>query len=959
VCGDVGFGKTEIAVRAAFKAIQDGKQVAVLVPTTLLAQQHGNTFADRFAGFPVRVEVLSRFLTTGQAKKVIEGLGTGEVDLVIGTHRLLAEGLKFKDLGLLVVDEEQRFGVQHKESIKKLKTNVDVLTLTATPIPRTLEMSLVGIRDLSLLQTPPADRQPILTFVGEYDERVAVEAIRRELLREGQVFWVHNRVQTIEMAAHRLRELVPEARIAVTTSLDSHTVTIRQVPSSARRSDDSMNPAGRTAVMPAQAERRSPSRGPSTAPSTIVTNIDYLLAALGGMAWARRLGGSEPAALAAGLGFALSGFMVSSSDNPTYLTTMAAVPWLLAAAHAHVARGGPLTFAAVAAASFACAAGGDPQAFGFALGAVLLQRLVLGPRDVPPARAALRTATALAAAVAGAAPVLLPIAAWVPHSARGEPMDWVEYVRFNLHPARALELVVPHLMRPTALDTRSDVFAAATGEIWTPAPWVLSHYLGAVALALALVGAARRREARALLLLALAFTWMAMGHHGGFGQLARALPVLDGFRYWEKLAFWPALLVPAAAALGVDALRGGKPGHSPRALLAAALAVLAAALAAALLQGPLAAALQRGPEHAAAARQLADNAAEGLLHAGLLLALLAAVVGALGRRRPAALPAAAALLLAADLASANVRAYVLAPPEVVEAPSPFAERLRAEAPLPRLVTPFPLGHLDAPGVEPFQRAWLWGSRALYSGWNVGARVANFEAYSALIPVRGARYRRRAGLVKQLPGVGMWGVSHALVPGAPERAAEMNLPPPYHPVAADPALQAVLLEIRHRPRAYLAPEVATVDRRAAMEFALDDRSVSTERTVVEAPLPAGFSASPGDAAVVEDLPASVVVRTRSAGPALLVLNDAYAEGWRASVDGEPAEIVPANYLARGVFLPGGEHRVAFRYRTPLLLEGIVVAALCALAALGWAAARALRSGRSAADGAGSGPPSRSP
>jgi len=208
---------------------------------------------------------------------------------------------------------------------------------------------------------------------------------------------------------------------------------------------------------------------------------------------------------------------------------------------------------------------------------------------------------------------------------------------------------------------------------------------------------------RRLLLLALAFTWMAMGHHGGFGQLARALPVLDGFRYWEKLAFWPALLVPAAAALGVDALRGGKPGHSPRALLAAALAVLAAALAAALLQGPLAAALQRGPEHAAAARQLADNAAEGLLHAGLLLALLAAVVGALGRRRPAALPAAAALLLAADLASANVRAYVLAPPEVVEAPSPFAERLRAEAPLPRLVTPFPLGHLDAPGVEPFQR----------------------------------------------------------------------------------------------------------------------------------------------------------------------------------------------------------------------------------------------------------------
>ncbi len=215
VCGDVGFGKTEIAIRAAFKAIQDGKQVAVLAPTTLLATQHGNTFADRFAGYPIRVEVLSRFLTAKQAKKVIEEVKSGEVDCIIGTHRLLAADINFKDLGLLVVDEEQRFGVQHKEKMKKMKTNVDVLTLTATPIPRTLEMSLVGIRDLSLLQTPPAERQPILTYVGEYDERVAIESIRRELLREGQVFWVHNRVKSIDTAAARLRQLVPEARIAV------------------------------------------------------------------------------------------------------------------------------------------------------------------------------------------------------------------------------------------------------------------------------------------------------------------------------------------------------------------------------------------------------------------------------------------------------------------------------------------------------------------------------------------------------------------------------------------------------------------------------------------------------------------------------------------------------------------------------------------------------------------------
>jgi transcription-repair coupling factor (superfamily II helicase) len=215
LCGDVGFGKTEVAIRAAFKAIQDGKQVAVLVPTTLLAQQHYQTFGDRFANYPVRVEVLSRFLTTAQAKKVLDGLATGDVDCVIGTHRLLQEAVRFKDLGLLVIDEEQRFGVQHKESVKKLRTNVDVLTMTATPIPRTLEMSLTGIRDLTLLNTPPADRLPILTYVGELDERAVAESIRRELLREGQVFYVHNRVADIEDVAAELRELVPEARIVI------------------------------------------------------------------------------------------------------------------------------------------------------------------------------------------------------------------------------------------------------------------------------------------------------------------------------------------------------------------------------------------------------------------------------------------------------------------------------------------------------------------------------------------------------------------------------------------------------------------------------------------------------------------------------------------------------------------------------------------------------------------------
>ncbi len=195
--------------------MQDGKQVVVLAPTTLLANQHGQTFRERFAGYPVRVEVLSRFLTQKEQKAIVAEVASGAVDVIIGTHRLLSDDVKLKDQGLLVIDEEQRFGVQHKEKIKRLRANVDVLTLTATPIPRTLEMSLTGIRDLSLVQTPPEERQPILTYVGEYDERAVSEAIRRELLREGQVFYVHNRVQDIEHVAAQVGELVPGARVAI------------------------------------------------------------------------------------------------------------------------------------------------------------------------------------------------------------------------------------------------------------------------------------------------------------------------------------------------------------------------------------------------------------------------------------------------------------------------------------------------------------------------------------------------------------------------------------------------------------------------------------------------------------------------------------------------------------------------------------------------------------------------
>ncbi|MFD5188846.1 transcription-repair coupling factor [Streptomyces sp. NPDC058357] len=214
ICGDVGYGKTEIAVRAAFKAVQDGKQVAVLVPTTLLVQQHFGTFTERYSQFPVNVRALSRFQSEIESKSTLEGLREGSVDLVIGTHRLFSSETRFKDLGLVIVDEEQRFGVEHKEQLKKLRANVDVLTMSATPIPRTLEMAVTGIREMSTITTPPEERHPVLTFVGPYEEKQIGAAIRRELLREGQAFYIHNRVESIDRAAARLREIVPEARIA-------------------------------------------------------------------------------------------------------------------------------------------------------------------------------------------------------------------------------------------------------------------------------------------------------------------------------------------------------------------------------------------------------------------------------------------------------------------------------------------------------------------------------------------------------------------------------------------------------------------------------------------------------------------------------------------------------------------------------------------------------------------------
>ena len=215
LCGDVGYGKTEVAMRAAFKAVQDSKQVAVLTPTTVLSFQHYESFKKRFANFPVNVEMISRFRTAKEQKEILEKAGQGKVDILIGTHRVLSKDVKFQDLGLLVVDEEQRFGVRHKERLKQMRAAIDVLSMSATPIPRTLHMSLIGLRDMSVIETPPKDRMAIQTIVAKFDEKLVRTAIEMELERGGQTYFVHNRVETIYELAAKIRELVPPARVVV------------------------------------------------------------------------------------------------------------------------------------------------------------------------------------------------------------------------------------------------------------------------------------------------------------------------------------------------------------------------------------------------------------------------------------------------------------------------------------------------------------------------------------------------------------------------------------------------------------------------------------------------------------------------------------------------------------------------------------------------------------------------
>jgi hypothetical protein len=659
--------------------------------------------------------------------------------------------------------------------------------------------------------------------------------------------------------------------------------------------------------------------------------LSYLLAATGTFAWARALGRSGPASVAAGLGFALSGALVSSSDNMQYLTTLAALPWLFAAAHRWLARPGPLRLALVGVASLVCAAAGDPQAWGFAVALLPPYALAIVPDAGPPTRRVGRGLASVGAALVGAAPVILPVLAWMPESSRSGAVGTFELERWAMPVPRLLELALPHMFRDAPGLLASPVYIAYGGGESTQIPWVISVYLGASVLALALVAAIRAPTPRWLLAVAALFTWMALAQHAGFGRFLPHLPVLSGFRYWEKMAIWPSLLVPVAAAFGLDALASARDrGDHARAAVGVAVAggvALVLALAGYALFAPLARALSRPQVNPAVTAAFAGNLLEGIRHAAIVCLLLGAAAVAIRRgwvrRAPAEL---LALIVVADVFAANVRGYVLADPAVVEQRSAFGAFLRTQPGVPRVITPFELTRDRWPELREFEAGWLWGGYMLEQSFNIGEGVANFDPYTGMLPARIQRFQLRAPLAERSSRVGLFGVGFVPVPLRPEMAAHAHLAPPYDVVAEDLRLPAYLLRIPHRERAYLAADVRSVDRRGAMEFVLQPDAVRSDTSVIEGPLPTAYARPSGTARVVTDAPERVVVETVSDGPALLVLNDTYASGWSARVDGTCAAIVPANYLVRGVWVGAGRHAVEFRYRTPGLDAGLAILGL---------------------------------
>jgi hypothetical protein len=649
--------------------------------------------------------------------------------------------------------------------------------------------------------------------------------------------------------------------------------------------------------------------------------LSFALAAAGAFAWARVLSGSHAAAAVTAIAFALSGPLVSSSDNVQYLTAYAALPWVLAAGQLNARRGGAGGAALVGGASFLCAAAGDPQAWAISVAMAPVFAVAFAARGERVAALRRGVVGALVAVIA-AAPVIAPIAAWLPWSQRARGLSGEALFAWNLHPGRLLELVVPELFRgPPEDPISSPVFRALAPDEPTAIPWFVSIYVGASVVALAAVAAARDRRARVLGAVVVACTWAALGHHAGFQRAVAHVPFLGQFRYWEKMTSWVALLTAAAAGRGFDlVLEGRAPRGLSRSLAVCAAAALGCAAFAAAAPERLAGLVGAPPTVAAA---FGAGVTRGATHCGLVLALLAGALvafqlGRLGRSAAVALGAVVVL----DLFGGNAGAYVLGPPQRQDAPPLAAAALGG-----RVANAFSVREDRWPELGHVGSTWEWTRRTLGPTFNVPLRVTEAEDYVGLREARWAELRRGEGHADRL---GLFGFDLLLVPGTPALAAKAGVSPPHRVVASDPELPAFLVAMDHRPRAYVAERVERVSAEAAFAFARTGGRPGV--TVVEAPLPADATRASGDARVVRDLPGETEIEARANARALLVLNDLFAPGWTATVDDAPGPIVRANWVARGVWVEAGTHRVRFRYRTPGLRVG-ALAALAGAAGLG--------------------------
>ncbi|HET8541867.1 MAG TPA: YfhO family protein [Anaeromyxobacter sp.] len=652
------------------------------------------------------------------------------------------------------------------------------------------------------------------------------------------------------------------------------------------------------------------------------------LAAVGALVWARMLGRTATASAIAALAFSISGPFVSSTDNVTYLTAYASLPWVFAAAHFHVRRGGSVGLALVGAASALSAASGDPQGWAFAVALLPAYAAIVAE---PGARkgAVLRGIAASASAIVAAAPFMVPVALWLPHSYRAAGLDAALRDTWNLHPLRLVEFVVPGLFRHEPGELNPLAFGAYAGNASTQLPWFRSIYVGASVIALIVLGIVRDRSARWLVALAVAFGWASLGPYAGFGQITSHVPILDGFRYWEKLTVWVAMLGAILAATGADALLTGDGARpfSRAAAIAAALALGTAAIAAASPR--FVAAVSGGSSPAAEA--LAANCTRGALHVAVALAVLAALIAAVARHKLPTHAAAAALvaLVALDLGAANRDAYVLGPLER-EAQPPLASGLRPDQ--DRVVTPFPSVLNRWPEFGPVGSMWEWGRRTLAVAWNVGFRIGSMNDYAPLREARWARVQQEVVRRKLEASMSLFGFGHMVVPLDPGNAVLAGVRMPFNVSGRDPELPAFLVEIPHRPRGYVAQRVETVDEAAALAFAVTGGIPGL--SVIEEEVRADRGPPVSDVRIVQDVPGDTEFDVRLDAPGLFVVNDLYAPGWVATVDGEPTRVVRTNCVARGVWLEAGAHRVRFRYRTPGLVAGVVIALAGAVALGAW-------------------------